>query len=67
MTTMSAAGGACPPAGPPADSQWAVEVRGLTKHFGDRAAADHVDLLVPRGCAFGYLGPNGAGKPVTGL
>ena len=21
-----------------------------------------VELLVPRGCAFGYLGPNGAGK-----
>jgi ABC-2 type transport system ATP-binding protein len=63
MTTISsAAGRPCPPAGPPADSQWAVEVRGLTKHFGDRAAVDHVDLFVPRGCAFGYLGPNGAGK-----
>jgi ABC-type multidrug transport system ATPase subunit len=21
-----------------------------------------VELLIPRGCAFGYLGPNGAGK-----
>ena len=41
---------------------WAVEVHGLTKRFGPRAAVDNVDLLVPRGSAFGYLGPNGAGK-----
>jgi ABC-2 type transport system ATP-binding protein len=41
---------------------WAVEVCGLTKRFGGHAAVDHVDLLVPRGSAFGYLGPNGAGK-----
>ena len=41
---------------------WAVEVHGLTKRFGARAAVDNVDLRVPRGCAFGYLGPNGAGK-----
>ena len=25
-------------------------------------AVNNVELLVPRGCAFGYLGPNGAGK-----
>ncbi len=43
-------------------SDWAVEVRGLTKRFGPRTAIDNVDLLVPRGVAFGYLGPNGAGK-----
>ncbi len=43
-------------------SQWAVEVRGLTKRFGDNIAVNGVDLQVPRGCAFGYLGPNGAGK-----
>jgi ABC-2 type transport system ATP-binding protein len=41
---------------------WAVEVHGLTKRFGTRTAVDNVDLLVPRGSAFGYLGPNGAGK-----
>jgi len=44
------------------DAQWAVEIRGLTKRFGDNVAVDGVELLVPRGCAFGYLGPNGAGK-----
>jgi ABC-2 type transport system ATP-binding protein len=41
---------------------WAVEVQQLSKRFGDLAAVDDVDLLVPRGSAFGYLGPNGAGK-----
>jgi ABC-2 type transport system ATP-binding protein len=41
---------------------WAVETHGLTKRFGENVAVDGVELLVPRGCAFGYLGPNGAGK-----
>jgi ABC-2 type transport system ATP-binding protein len=43
-------------------SPWAVETHGLTKRFGDNVAVSGVELLVPRGCAFGYLGPNGAGK-----
>ncbi|MGC9961989.1 MAG: ABC transporter ATP-binding protein [Acidimicrobiales bacterium] len=45
-----------------ADSRWAVETHGLTKRFGENVAVNGVELLVPRGCAFGYLGPNGAGK-----
>src|ERR1700732_1630703 len=45
-----------------AQSPWAVETHGLTKRFGDNVAVNSVELLVPRGCAFGYLGPNGAGK-----
>src|SRR5207342_2943345 len=40
----------------------AIETRGLGKAFGPRMALDGVDLLVPRGVAFGFLGPNGAGK-----
>jgi ABC-2 type transport system ATP-binding protein len=44
------------------DGEWAVETHGLTKRFGDNIAVNDVELLVPRGCAFGYLGPNGAGK-----
>ena len=44
------------------DGRWAVETHGLTKRFGDNVAVNAVELLVPRGCAFGYLGPNGAGK-----
>jgi ABC-2 type transport system ATP-binding protein len=34
----------------------------LVKRFGSNVAVNGVDLLIPRGCAFGYLGPNGAGK-----
>jgi len=45
-----------------AENQWAVETHGLTKRFGENVAVNGVELLVPRGCAFGYLGPNGAGK-----
>jgi ABC-2 type transport system ATP-binding protein len=41
---------------------WAVETHGLTKRFGENIAVNNVELLVPRGSAFGYLGPNGAGK-----
>ena len=47
---------------PAADRPWAVQTRGLTKRFGANIAVNGVDLLIPRGCAFGYLGPNGAGK-----
>jgi ABC-2 type transport system ATP-binding protein len=46
----------------PVDSEWAVETHGLVKRFGSNTAVNDVELLVPRGCAFGYLGPNGAGK-----
>ena len=65
MITVTDQGGSPQPqAGAPAGraADWAVEVRGLTKFFGTRAAVDNVDLRVPRGSAFGYLGPNGAGK-----
>jgi ABC-2 type transport system ATP-binding protein len=44
------------------EGQWAVETHGLTKRFGENVAVNGVELLVPRGSAFGYLGPNGAGK-----
>jgi lipooligosaccharide transport system ATP-binding protein len=39
-----------------------VEVRGVSKRFGDRVAVDGIDLDVPAGICFGLLGPNGAGK-----
>jgi ABC-2 type transport system ATP-binding protein len=63
MTALSEHGDS-PRASEPArqDGDWAVETRGLTKRFGAQIAVDNVDLLVPRGSAFGYLGPNGAGK-----
>jgi ABC-2 type transport system ATP-binding protein len=59
---MSTATLAHSPPTPAGDSQWAVETHGLTKRFGENIAVNDVELLVPRGCAFGYLGPNGAGK-----
>jgi len=40
----------------------ALEVRGLTKRFGDLTALNRVDLAVPEGSVYGFLGPNGAGK-----
>jgi len=44
------------------DGAPAIELRGLTKRFGDTLALDHVDLVVPPGTVFGFLGRNGAGK-----
>ena len=43
----------------------AIETHGLRKMFGDFAAVDGIDLLVPRGSFYGFLGPNGAGKSTT--
>jgi ABC-2 type transport system ATP-binding protein len=43
----------------------AVEVRGLTKRFGDQLALDDVSFEVPFGRVVGFLGPNGAGKSTT--
>lgn len=38
---------------------------GLTKHYKNRLAVDHLDIEVQRGDVFGFLGPNGAGKSTT--
>ena len=43
----------------------AVRTEGLTKHFGDVVALDHLDFEVAPGEVVGYLGPNGAGKTTT--
>jgi len=40
----------------------AIEVSGLTKHYDELIAVDHVSFEVKRGEIFGFLGPNGAGK-----
>ena len=42
-----------------------IDVRGLTKTFGDVRAVDNFDLQVPRGAIYGFLGPNGSGKTTT--
>jgi ABC-2 type transport system ATP-binding protein len=43
----------------------AIDVRGLTKRFGQKLAVDHVDIAVPEGEVWGFLGPNGSGKTTT--
>lgn len=42
-----------------------VEVRGLTKRFGDFYAVNDISFAVRAGEIFGFLGPNGAGKSTT--
>ncbi|MBB6734003.1 ABC transporter ATP-binding protein [Cohnella zeiphila] len=43
----------------------ALEIRGLTKKFGDFVAVDNMNLNVREGEIFGFLGANGAGKSTT--
>ena len=40
----------------------AVEIRNLTKKFGDFTAVDNISFDVRKGEIFGFLGANGAGK-----
>jgi len=42
-----------------------INVKGLTKKFGDFTALDHINFQVERGEIIGYLGPNGSGKTTT--
>jgi ABC-2 type transport system ATP-binding protein len=42
-----------------------IEVRDLTKRFGDKVAVDHLSFSVEPGRVTGFLGPNGAGKSTT--
>jgi len=42
-----------------------IDVRGLTKAFGEKRVVDHFDIVVPRGAIYGFLGPNGSGKTTT--
>jgi ABC-2 type transport system ATP-binding protein len=43
----------------------AVEVRNVTKRYGDVVALRDLDLTVEAGEVYGFLGPNGAGKSTT--
>ena len=43
----------------------AIEIRGLVKNYGSKAAVAGIDLQVENGEIFALLGPNGAGKTTT--
>jgi ABC-2 type transport system ATP-binding protein len=47
------------------EEQLAIQVRGLSKTYGDAVAVAGIDLDVNRGECFALLGPNGAGKTST--
>lgn len=46
-------------------SEFAVELRGVTKTFGSQTAVRELDLSIPTGSIYGFIGPNGSGKTTT--
>src|ERR1022692_1562255 len=42
-----------------------IEVKNLSKRYGDKLAVDGLDFVVQPGIVTGFLGPNGAGKSTT--
>lgn len=47
------------------NEQPGVEIRNLTKRFGDFVALDDLSLTLNKGEILGFIGPNGAGKTTT--
>jgi ABC-2 type transport system ATP-binding protein len=42
-----------------------IELKDITKKYGDHPAVSNLNLIVPKGEIFGFIGPNGAGKTTT--
>jgi len=42
-----------------------IEVRNLTKKYGDHFAVQDISFSLEKGKIYGLLGPNGAGKSTT--
>jgi ABC-2 type transport system ATP-binding protein len=42
-----------------------IEIKNLTKRYGNLTAVSNLNLHIPAGECFGFLGPNGAGKTTT--
>jgi ABC-2 type transport system ATP-binding protein len=49
----------------PQSSDLAIDVRGISKRFGDKLVVNDFALQVARGEIYGFLGPNGSGKTTT--
>ena len=47
------------------DSNRAIHIQNLTKHYGEVQALNDISFEVKRGDFFAFLGPNGAGKTTT--
>ena len=47
------------------DSEIAIELKNVTKDYGNNRGIFDVSLRIPKGCTFGYCGTNGSGKTTT--
>lgn len=43
----------------------AIEIKNLTKNFGEKQALKGLDMTVPVGSIYGFIGENGSGKSTT--
>ncbi len=43
----------------------AIEIKGLTKNFGNKQALKGLNMTVPAGAIYGFIGENGSGKSTT--
>lgn len=43
-------------------SDMVIEIKSLSKSFGDISVVKNINMNVPKGCVYGFLGANGAGK-----
>ncbi|MBQ8160317.1 MAG: ATP-binding cassette domain-containing protein [Clostridia bacterium] len=43
----------------------AIEIRNLSKCFGNKQAVDGLNMTVPEGAIYGFIGENGSGKSTT--
>ena len=44
---------------------FAVEIKNLSKSFGEKQAVSGLDMTVPMGAIYGFIGENGSGKSTT--
>lgn len=73
MTSSHAAAGTASPVPSPSRSTTysppsaghRLEVRGLSRTFGEKTAVDEVSFMAEPGCMTGFIGANGAGKTTT--